>query len=77
MRNARWEEIDRNAAVWTIPAERIKNGQEHRVPLSDRVLEVLDESRELAAVVGWVFPSPRGRVTLQKYPLGAHARAAH
>ncbi|MDE0691807.1 MAG: integrase arm-type DNA-binding domain-containing protein [Gammaproteobacteria bacterium] len=48
VRNARWEEIDRDGAVWTIPAERMKNGREHRVPLSDRALEVLDEARELA-----------------------------
>ncbi len=67
VRNARWEEIDRDGAVWTIPAERMKNGREHRVPLSDRSLEVLDEAGELAATDGWVFPSPRGRVIPQKY----------
>ncbi len=44
VRNARWEEIDRDGAVWTVPAERMKNGREHRVPLSDRALEVLDEA---------------------------------
>ncbi|MXY80148.1 MAG: site-specific integrase, partial [Chloroflexi bacterium] len=67
VRNARWEEIDRGGAVWTIPAERMKNGREHRVPLSDRALEVLDEARELAAAEGWVFPSPRGRAMHQRY----------
>lgn len=34
--SARWDEIDLEAAVWTIPAERIKARREHRVPLSDR-----------------------------------------
>ena len=67
VRNARWEEIDRDAAVWTIPAERMKNGREHRVPLSDRALDVLDEASQLAGEDGWVFPSPRGRVIPQKY----------
>ncbi len=67
VRNARWEEIDRDGAVWTIPAERMKNGREHRVPLSDRALEVLDEAQELAAADGWVFPSPRDRAIPQKY----------
>ncbi len=67
VRNARWEEIDRDAAVWTIPAERMKNGREHRVPLSDRALEVLDAAADLAATDGWVFPSPRDRVIPQKY----------
>jgi hypothetical protein len=31
---ARWSEIDLNAALWTIPAKRMKGGREHRVPLS-------------------------------------------
>ena len=35
-------------AVWIVPAERMKAGREHRVPLSDRALEVLDGARELA-----------------------------
>ena len=67
VRNARWDEIDRDGAVWTIPAERMKNGREHRVPLSDRALELLDEAAKLATADGWVFPSPRGRVLPQKY----------
>ena len=67
VRNARWPEIDRDGAVWTIPAARMKNGREHRVPLADRALQVLDEARELAAVDGWVFPSPRGRAMHQKH----------
>ena len=60
-RNARWDEIDRDDAVWTVPAERMKAGREHRVPLLDRALEVLDGARELADAGGWVFPSPTGR----------------
>ena len=38
---ARWNEIDTDAKVWTIPAVRMKAGQEHRVPLSSRALEIL------------------------------------
>ena len=60
VRNARWEHIDRDGAVWTIPAERMKAGREHRVPLSPRALEVLDDAAELFD--GLVFPSPTGRV---------------
>ena len=67
VRNARWEEIDRDGAVWTVPADRMKNGREHRVPLSDRALEVLDDAQELAVAGGWVFPSPRGRAMPQKH----------
>ncbi len=38
---AQWSEFDLAAKVWTIPAGRIKGGREHRVPLSDRGLEIL------------------------------------
>ena len=62
VRNARWEQIDRAGAVWTIPAERMKAGREHRVPLSPRALEVLDGAAELFDGQGLVFPSPTGRV---------------
>lgn len=54
---ARWKEIDVDRAVWTIPAERMKCGIEHRVPLSRQALELLvrlDRKAEL------VFPAPRG-----------------
>jgi integrase len=40
--NARWSEIDITAKLWTIPAERMKAGREHRVPLSARALEMLE-----------------------------------
>ena len=62
VRNARWEQVDRDGAVWTIPAERMKAGREHRVPLSPRALEVLDGAAELFDGAGLVFPSPTGRV---------------
>ena len=62
VRNARWEQVDRDGAVWTIPAERMKTGREHRVPLSPRALEVLDGAAELFDGQGLVFPSPTGRV---------------
>ncbi|MER9331876.1 integrase arm-type DNA-binding domain-containing protein [Mesorhizobium sp. M0488] len=38
---ARWSEIDTENALWTIPADRMKAKKEHRVPLSDRALEIL------------------------------------
>jgi integrase len=39
---ARWPEIDLAARVWTVPAERMKSGREHRVPLSQAAVSVLD-----------------------------------
>jgi len=39
---ALWPEIDLEAAVWTIPADRMKAGREHRVPLSDAAMTILE-----------------------------------
>ncbi|BCK77357.1 bacteriophage P4 integrase [Acetobacter aceti NBRC 14818] len=43
VRNATWSEIDLKTRVWTIPAHRMKMGREHRVPLSDGAVAVLQE----------------------------------
>lgn len=40
---ATWDEVDFSAKTWTIPGARMKTGQEHRVPLSDRALAILNE----------------------------------
>jgi integrase len=39
--NAKWSEIDLAGKVWTIPAERMKGGEPHRVPLADKVVTIL------------------------------------
>ena len=44
---ARWQEIDIKAKVWTVPADRMKAGREHRVPLSDRAVALLNTVRPL------------------------------
>jgi integrase len=41
VRGAKWSEIDLDAATWTIPAERMKAGREHRVPLSSPAVTLL------------------------------------
>lgn len=40
--NATWNEIDLRDKVWTIPASRMQSGKEHKVPLSDRAVELID-----------------------------------
>ena len=57
-RGARWEDIDFEARTWTIPADRMKSGRPHRVPLSDAALAVLQQARELVDDSGLIFPSP-------------------
>ena len=45
----RWEEIDFENRLWTCPAERMKTGTEHRVPLTDEMLSVIEPLRALAS----------------------------
>ena len=52
---AHWDEIDLRAKVWTVPAGRTKGGREHRVPLSDRAMAILDELHK-TRVSEFVFP---------------------
>ncbi|MFO0995303.1 MAG: integrase arm-type DNA-binding domain-containing protein [Alphaproteobacteria bacterium] len=52
---ARWDEIDFQAKLWTIPAERIKAGRAHRVPLSVPTLAVLKQMRA-SSTDTYVFP---------------------
>ena len=61
VRGATWAEIDVDAALWTIPATRMKAAVEHRVPLSGAALTVLDDARAIADPGGLVFPSVTGR----------------
>ena len=57
-RGATWPEIDMEAREWRIPADRMKGGATHRVPLSDAALAALDRARALDDGSGLVFPSP-------------------
>jgi integrase len=55
---SRWEEIDFEARVWTIPAERTKAAREHRIPLSGRAVAILREM-EATRTGSYVFPGRR------------------
>ncbi len=56
---AAWDEFDLDERVWTIPGHRSKNGQTHRVPLSDMALSVIATIRENIAGPDILFPSAR------------------
>ncbi|ASY58448.1 integrase arm-type DNA-binding domain-containing protein [Sinorhizobium sp. CCBAU 05631] len=58
--NARWSEIDFDAATWTIPAERMKAGKEHVVPLSAHALAILNALHE-KQFSEFVFPGQAPR----------------
>ncbi|KQP80636.1 integrase [Methylobacterium sp. Leaf117] len=57
---ARWVEIDLSAAMWTIPAERMKGGREHRVPLSAAAVDLLKVLPGPSAGE-FVFPGGHGK----------------
>lgn len=54
---ARWAEIDINAKLWTIPAERMKAKREHIVPLSSKALDVLHVMKPISSHREFIFPS--------------------
>jgi integrase len=56
---AAWEEFNMSAKIWTIPAERMKAGKEHRVPLSDEVVKLL-KSLPRNTISRYIFPAVRG-----------------
>jgi integrase len=67
---ATWDEIDLSNRVWTIPAERMKGGKEHRVPLTPPALAIIkDLKKERDALPEdersqYLFPSPKGNASL-------------
>lgn len=58
VRGARWDEIDFQSGIWTIPADRMKASREHRVPLSKPAIDLLDALPRMADC-DLVFPSAR------------------
>lgn len=57
---ARWDEFDLGAEMWTVPADRMKAGKDHRVPLSARALAIIEEMKA-ARFDGNEFVFPGGR----------------
>jgi integrase len=52
---AKWNEVDFDSLVWTVPAERMKSGKEHRGPLSKRAVEIL-QTMLAAKQNEYIFP---------------------
>ncbi|WP_448977249.1 tyrosine-type recombinase/integrase [Neisseria sp.] len=62
LRGGQWNEIDFDAAVWTVPAQRMKHEKTapkppHAVPLADWTLELLAELKEITGNTPFLFPS--------------------
>ncbi|MCF7354229.1 integrase domain-containing protein [Vibrio sp. CK2-1] len=56
---ARWDEIDLENKIWTIPPERMKKRREHRIPLTDQMLLILEVMKPISQHREHVFPSDR------------------
>lgn len=67
VRGAKWSEIDMTEKVWTVPKERMKMKREHRVPLTEQMLTILEGQRGLSK--DFVFPSMKLR---NAAPVSAH-----
>ncbi|HCJ7261314.1 TPA: integrase domain-containing protein [Vibrio cholerae] len=56
---ARWNEINWKEKVWTIPAERMKKRREHRIPLTEQMLALLEVMKPISGHRDFIFPSDR------------------
>jgi len=68
---AKWSEIDFDKKAWAVPADRMKAKVEHRVPLSPRAIEILEEAKKITDRGEYVFPGlhpkrPLSNVTFYK-----------
>ncbi len=61
LRHAEWAEVDLEARLWTIPANKTKMRKDHRVPLSRQAVAILSEVQLVTGPTGYVFPSIRSR----------------
>ena len=59
VRGITWEEVSLDDALWIVPAERMKMKKEHRVPLSNRAVDILKSQPRIDGNP-LVFPAPRG-----------------
>lgn len=74
---ATWQEIDFKSKVWTIPKELMKAEKEHRVPLSEPVIELLKSIQIYTQSQGYIFPAPRGGGMLSDMSLTALIKRMH
>lgn len=70
VRGAVWDEIDTSAAIWTIPAARMKMKAGHTVPLSPRAIEIIEQMKQVKNG-DYVFPAAGGKKPLSDATLAA------
>jgi integrase len=56
---AQWSEIDLEKSLWIVPAERMKTGVDHKIPLTEQTLAILDAIKPLSGNSPYIFPADR------------------
>jgi len=56
---AKWEEVDYDNQLWTVPADRMKTGVEHKIPLTKQTLSILHDCKLIAGFSPYIFPADR------------------
>jgi integrase len=74
VRGASWSEVDLESRVWVVPALRMKGARPHRVPLTDRALQILMQVRPLRRADDLVFPGLKPGSALSDMTLAAVLR---
>lgn len=60
---AQWSEIDLDNNLWIIPAERMKTGADHHVPLTDATLAILEAIKPISGTSSYIFPADRDQTS--------------
>ncbi|MBB3862226.1 integrase [Novosphingobium hassiacum] len=76
VRNARWEQVDLDAATWTRPAEIMKMKVGHAIPLTPEAVAVLERAKALGNGKGLIFPGKGGKTSLSDMTLTKALRTA-
>lgn len=71
VRNMEWTDLDLENRVWTIPAHKMKAAKEHRVPITDRMLAIIEKAHPFSQDSIFVFPTRSGNTPLSDAALGA------
>ena len=74
---AKWQEIDFKNKVWIIPKERMKAEKEHRVPLSQQAINLLESIQPYTQLHDLIFPAPRSGEMLSDMSLTTLIRRLH
>jgi integrase len=71
VRHLEWADLDLKNRVWVIPATKMKAGRMHRVPVTDRMAEIVNRVSPFSQDSPFVFPTRSGQTTLSDAALGA------